>query len=129
MMATLELGTTPGAAAPRARMLRYAGPERWSLDWPGTAGPLTVTREGDTLTLQEAAAPPRTLALQPGPAIDAELAAIQAAGDRLRSEHPRFRTAETERRKRSVLLLLLWAAGCAGLWLWARGSFRLRKHS
>lgn len=120
MLATLELSTAAVGAAPRARMLRYEGPERWSLQWPAPAGPVTVTRDGDTLNVEEVGATARSLRLSVGPPADAELAAIQAAGDALRAEYPRFHTAEAVRRERSLLVGVLWLMACAALWFWAR---------
>jgi len=120
MLATLDLSGAADGAAQRARMLRYAGPERWSLQWPAPAGTVTVTRHDDKLTIDDAGAASQSLRLNAGPVVDSERAAIQAAGDALRTEYPRFRTGEDVRRERSLLLGVLWLMACGAWWFWAR---------
>lgn len=125
MLASLHLDSAaPGGAPLRGQMQRYAGPEDWSLQWPTPSGRVALTRQGGTLTLDDPAWPEgaHTLALAPGPATDEQLAAIQAADDALRREYPRFRTAEADRRRRSMQLIGVWALACAALWIWRRRS-------
>jgi len=123
MLATLQLAAAGDTPPLRARMLRHGGPEDWALQLqlPLSDGPVTLTRQGARLDITTGSSPaPTSVALTPGPAVDAELAAIQAAGDALRREYPRFRTAEAERREKSLLLAGAWLIAMAGLWLLAR---------
>lgn len=120
MLATLQLSALGDAAPLRGRMQRYGGPEDWSIELPLPEGPVTLTRQGARLDVAAGAQGSGAVALSPGPSVDAELAAIQAAHEARRREYPRFRTAEAERRERSLLIVGGVAAAWVLLWLLAR---------
>ncbi len=119
MMTTLQLASD--AQPPlRARMQRHTRADDWVMQLPLSAGPVTLTRQGSTLTITGNLREPVTVALAPGPAIAADVAAIESSGERVRRQFPRFRTAEAERRERSLLLGGTWLMAMAGLWFIAR---------
>ncbi len=119
MLATLQLAEA-GQPPLRARMQRYTSADDWAMELPLPGGPLALVRQGRTLAVTGGAGGPVTIPLAPVPAVDAELAAIEAAGDAVRRQYPRFRTAEAERREQSLLLGGAWLIALAALWLLAR---------
>lgn len=113
MLTTLQLTTGDTATPLRARMQRYTGPDDWEVVLPLGDTPVRLARRGSELRVDDSARVPLTAAAP----VDAELAAIERAGDAVRREFPRFRTGEAERRQQSVLLAGLWLVTCAAL-LW-----------
>lgn len=119
MMTTLQLAATTEPPL-RALMQRHTSAEDWVVQLPLPGEPVTLTRQGRTLTVTDGQRSAVSVDLAPGPAVDAERAAIEAAGASVRREFPRFRTAEAERREQSILLVGAWLIAMAGLWFIAR---------
>jgi hypothetical protein len=118
MLATLQLAHGAATVAPRARMVRYGGPEDWTLSLPTEKGPVTLTRQALSLTVeQRGASADATWAMTPGIAVDADLAAIEDADNILRQMYPRFSVAVEYRQRHSWALLAVWAAACVALCL------------
>lgn len=120
MLATLALAAdrTP----PRAEMLHHRGPDDWALRLPTPEGPVQITRQGISLVVQRPgpAGPLQAALSRPAPS-DTERAAVESADRMLAQAYPRFRLAEYERRRQSLLLLGLWAVAfvaLAGIWWW-----------
>jgi hypothetical protein len=114
-LTTLALSSADSTTARRARMLRFNGPLEWTLQVPlPDDGSVTLTRRGAELAIDEPAGR-RAIALAAPDAVSREVAAIERAGDSIRTEFPRFRPAIAERRQRSWMLAGAWFVTCAAL--------------
>lgn len=138
MLATLRLhardasrnDTSPAAQGPMPTVVRFSGPQQWTLRLDnGTggaaAGGIEVTRRDDQLSIHRpadaagAAPPERILKLEPAASTEAALAVIAQSRSALLVAYPRYRTNEWQRRRFASLLYVGWGVTAALLLLCA----------
>ena len=119
MLATLALRPATESERPQApwqaSMLRYVGPQEWSIRLGAEGAGVELSRQADSLLIRssapgghESAGEIRRLALVAGEPVDVALAAIEKSRAELLAVYPRFRTLETVRWRYSVALAGLW---------------------